>query len=143
MSWDAFTVGQKQRPIKISNLLNYGVYRFCRDTKRPRSSIFDMALIKLWKIYNGGGTSNVPLNEESMDIVSNILLDNPMPGKISRSETHYIYASFRGEKTFNFASEILRNYGADSMNDLIRRVVTWFLNEKGYLHSPKEEEGLP
>lgn len=130
MAWETFDVEHDNvRSIIISSELNDKINKFIEITGIHRSNLFDMAIVRLWRIWNGGTTEDGPDGSLSSMKVRNILLKHPMPGKIDYKNKHFLYAGFKGEQTYKFGHELQSLYFVSSITDLIRRTVTWFINE--------------
>ena len=121
----------KPRPISIPLELYKAIEKYKERTSVQSAEVFDTALLRLWNIWNGHDKSNTPDNNEAVRIVEDALRLNPPP---KCNESKNIWIAFRGEQTFRWVQLLERDYAIiRCTEDFIRRLLSWFLREEGYL----------
>lgn len=133
--WEYFP-GDLPRPVTVSKELYEAVHRFSDEKKMSIQSIFQLALSRIWRTWNGGTTALEPASVEAEHRVAQIFIDSAPPGRLNRE--YRIYIGFDGEKLFDFACELENLYIVRGTEGLIRRSITWFLQEQGYLEGKKQ-----
>jgi len=138
--WDNYIVGEK-RVVTVSRELYEAAFRYHQKYKRSYQGIFDQALIMLWRIWNGYTETNDSCGTVAEMKVRNILNHHPMPGIINMktNDKKHMVIGFKGEKTFDWMCDLERLSFFHSTGDGIRRIITWFLTENGYLKKIVDE----
>jgi len=132
MSWKKYdTKESAARPIRISDVLYDAIKRFSKEKGYTQQAIFNAGLGILWREYNGYTTSVEPKDGNAEKDLRILLMNNTMPkGKAEKK----ISLAFRGEVTFQWVLELERLYVyPHGMEDFIRRVLTWYTREMGFL----------
>ena len=104
--------------------------KFSKDTGLSHQSIFDRAIVNLWRIWNNDSEAIEVANHECYRLVETIMLMNPMPGKVSN---HFIHIGFRGAVTFEFFNSLEKLRFFHDTHEGIRRILSWYLKDRGYL----------
>jgi len=133
--WEKYVLGTS-RPISVPADLIKAMDSYKDRTGVQNPEIFDTALLRLWGIWNGNQhdapNPNIPVSQESIDVVSRSLRFNPPPQSNGRKGT--IWISFKGEFTFEWVQMLERDHAiVRCTEDFIRRLLSWFLREEGFL----------
>ena len=128
--WEKYTLGTS-RPVSVPNKLMVAVDRYKDKTGVQNPEVFDTALLRLWNIWNGGSQDNKPKDQDIIKEVEKNLRFNPPP-KSKTKDTMWI--SFKGALTFQWVQMLEQDYAiVRCTEDFIRRLLTWFLKEEGFL----------
>lgn len=128
--WVKYELG-KPRPISIPSDLYKAIEKYKERTYCQSAEVFDTALLRLWNEWNGGSRSNEPHNKDIVRKVEDTLRFNPPP-KCNGSKS--IWIAFKGEQTFRWVQTLEQDYAIiRCTEDFIRRLLSWFLREEGYL----------
>jgi hypothetical protein len=128
--WVKYELG-KPRPINIPLELYKAIEKYKERTFVQSAEIFDTALLRLWNKWNGNTHTNEPANKEIIRIVEDTLRFNPPPRS---NGSKSIWIAFKGEQTFRWVQILEHDYAiVRCTEDFIRRVLSWFLREEGYL----------
>lgn len=133
--WEKYELGSS-RPISVPVELMSAMDRYRERTGVQNPEIFDSALLKLWNIWNGGHHEapdpNIPISQEAIDAVATLLRFNPPPQGNGSKKT--IWISFKGKYTFHWVQMLEQDHAiVRCTEDFIRRLLSWFLREEGFL----------
>lgn len=133
--WEKYELGTS-RPISVPVDLIKAMDRYKERTRVQNPEIFDTALLRLWSIWNGSNQDaanpNIPVSQEAIDEVAHNLRFNPPP--VSDDGKGTIWISFKGEYTFDWVQMLERDHAIiRCTEDFIRRLLSWFLREEGFL----------
>lgn len=132
MAWNNYVPGESGiRTIPLSKELYKAVIKYHEDKKCTIQHIVDVAVIILWRTYNGGTETNEPANHVAERKVRNIVENNYPPGK--KQNYKRIAVQFKGEKTFEWITKVEKLYMCDGVCDFVRRSVSYYLRMKGYI----------
>lgn len=121
----------KPRPISVPLDLYKAIEKYKDRTCVQSAEVFDTALLRLWNVWNGDNQTNNPRDKETIRSVEDALRFNPPP---KCNGTKNIWIAFRGEQTFRWVQVLERDYAIiRCTEDFIRRLLSWFLREEGYL----------
>jgi len=128
--WARYELGSS-RPISIPSELMEAIDKYKDRTGVQNPEVFDTALLRLWNMWNGGNRNNKPINRDSVRVVEEKLRFNPPPNSNGKCD---IWISFKGELTFRWVQSLEQDYAiVRCTEDFIRRLLSWFLREEGYL----------
>ena len=128
--WDKYELGAS-RPVSVPSDLMKAIDKYKERTGVQNPEVFDTALLRLWNVWNGGDHTNKPCNNEAVRSVEENLRFNPPPRCNGKSN---IWISFKGEYTFRWVQSLEQDYAIiRCTEDFIRRLLSWFLREEGFL----------
>jgi len=128
--WEKYVLGTA-RPVTIPAPLMKSINKYKERTGVQRPEVFDAALLRLWNVWNGGNQGNEPKDPEAIQQVEKSLRFNPPPQSKTKE---CLWVSFKGEMTFKWVQILEQDYAiVRCTEDFIRRVLTWFMKEEGFL----------
>lgn len=135
--WEDYIPGTTPpRPITVSQELYDAVEQFSKDKGYTMQAIFNIALISLWRTWNGNTETNESKDAIAEMKVRDIFINSDMPGHVV--DKKYIHLAFRGDMTFEWICKMEKLGWCRGIYDGIRRILTWFLTDQGYLGKKKK-----
>lgn len=129
--WENYIVGETPaRRIVVSEEFKEILLKFRKEKGMAIQFIFEDALVALWRIWNAQGESNECESHVTEMKVRKMLVDSNPPGE---GFTRSIYIQFRGSKTYSWFTYMERLRMFEQPADGIRRIITWFLKEQGFI----------
>jgi len=142
MTWEKYDIDnphQRARPVQISRSLFQAIQRFTEEKDIKKQQCFEIALTNLWRIWNNYSKNEEPASPVTELTVKNILINNPMPKDAHNDgRKYYAHIHFKGKITYKFIKELEKLHVIRGLEDGIKRILSWFLREQGYLEKLKK-----
>jgi hypothetical protein len=141
MSWDTYIPGESPtRTLDVSKELYDAANQYRNETKCSIQFLFDSAIQELIRIWGGGTESVEPEDEQAIQQVKDIIVHNPMPGKVDRNKRRYrIGLNITSPRRYNWFINLETYSVIPSMSSAICRILSWSLKKEGFLST---DQGL-